>query len=76
VLIKSLSLSITLTLTLKNGFFGIFDEEKAKEITERIESHKTPNHESWLSMAEINSLYWTQNASTGGFQIKKPYRKK
>ncbi|MGC1119493.1 MAG: IS630 family transposase [Candidatus Methanofastidiosia archaeon] len=33
--------------------FETFDEEKAKEITERIEFHKTPNHGSWLNMAEI-----------------------
>ena len=30
-----------------------FNEEKAKKIIERIEFHKTPNHGSWLNMAEI-----------------------
>jgi hypothetical protein len=33
--------------------FETFDEEKAKEIIKRIEFHKTPNHGSWLNMAEI-----------------------
>jgi predicted enzyme involved in methoxymalonyl-ACP biosynthesis len=33
--------------------FEMFDEEKAKGITKRIEFHKTPIHGSWLNMAEI-----------------------
>jgi hypothetical protein len=33
--------------------FKMFDEEKAKGITKRIEFHKTPIHGSWLNMAEI-----------------------
>ena len=31
----------------------MFEEEKAQEITKRIEFHKTPIHGSWLNMAEI-----------------------
>jgi predicted enzyme involved in methoxymalonyl-ACP biosynthesis len=33
--------------------FEMFDEEKAKGITKRIEFHKTPIHGSWLNIAEI-----------------------